>query len=109
MKKILIISICLFLISKSAFGASLLINEIHPNPNGADKDREWIEIINLGSTNLNLENHQALLNNKTIYAFENTILPPNTPLAITTPPLKNSGGHIVLKNDQNQTIDQITY
>lgn len=107
MKKFFLSFFLSLFLSFTSAAEILLINEIHPNPKGSDSGKEWLEIINLGSTNLNLENYQILLSDKTKYTFEKEILPPKSLRVIDLKSIKNSNEKITLKNPHNQTLDNI--
>lgn len=109
MKRTITTLLSLILMSKSTLAQTILINEIHPNPKGADQGKEWIEIFNPGSNNLNLENYQINLNNKTKRVFEKMILESNALLTIDLSPLPNSKATIKILSPEGKTLDQTYY
>ncbi len=100
-------------------GTSLLIafviaspinfSEIMPNPDGKDKNHEWIELQNTGDTDINLENWQ-ISNNKT-HTIKGGIIPPSNQFIIDNLKitLRNKEDHIKLLNPQGKIVEEVSY
>ncbi|MBT4917250.1 lamin tail domain-containing protein, partial [Candidatus Peregrinibacteria bacterium] len=104
MKKIALISALIIFASPSAFASNIEITEVFPNPEGPDKNNEWIEIYN--NTSIEIDIKEYKINNKDL---PNGKISPHTYAIIDNIPLKNSKNTLLLTNNQNQTIDSVTY
>jgi len=80
------------------------INEIYPNPKGKDGKKEWVELYNESTKNVNLE--MWTINNKEI---KNTTIYGKGTTIISTTGLKNNKGTITLKDSEGKIIDTISY
>ncbi|MFC1599968.1 lamin tail domain-containing protein [Patescibacteria group bacterium] len=91
------------------------INEIFPNPEGSDKGKEWIEIVNESDEAVNLGNWTLDTgeNTKTKYIFPNRALEKQMHLLINDAELgfslKNSNGKVRLLDFQKNLVDEIEY
>lgn len=90
--------------------AKIMITEALPNPDGTDKDKEWVEIYNNENTSVNLENWQ-IKNNKSPQNLENFIIPAKSFGVLNNLKfsLKNTNEEVKLINPQGEIIDQIKY
>ncbi|MFA6917540.1 MAG: lamin tail domain-containing protein [Candidatus Gracilibacteria bacterium] len=90
----------------------LLITEIMPNPKGADKGQEWVELYNTTEQRISLSNWK--LNNGKVFSIPDglSILPKgyfilqDSNLKIT---LKNSNSTIFLINPNDTSVQEISY
>ncbi len=132
MKNYLFLLIILILIIPLFSKAEIIINEIMYNPEGTDKNNEWIELYNPTSASFDLENWK-LFENQTNHKLNlvqgKSILHPNDYLIITNSPddfltnypgfsktifkasfsLKNSGEVIAIKDENLKIIDRVSY
>ena len=53
-----------FLLFPLSVSAQLVITEISYNPEGADTDKEWIEVINTGDSSIDLTKYRLIISNK---------------------------------------------
>ena len=86
----------------TAYPTGVYINEILPNPEGADETEEWIELFNFNNVEVDLSNWQIkdATGTPTTYTFtQNTIIPANGYLVLKRPETK-----IMLNNDQDKLI-----
>ncbi|MFH1218519.1 MAG: lamin tail domain-containing protein, partial [Candidatus Peregrinibacteria bacterium] len=92
-----------------AFAENIYISEILPNPEGTDSNKEWIELFNPTSREIDLTDWK--IQNKKTHIIENTSIKPNSTLTLTNLQinLKNTEDSIKLLNPANLTIDEITY
>lgn len=100
---------------------NVIVNELMPNPIGADSEYEWIELYNTTSSKVDLENWRLqgqLLSGEIephtyfIVARDEIALEigyPNLDFYESNISLKNSGDTILLQNAQQETIDSFTY
>lgn len=90
--------------------AKIMITEALPNPDGKDKNKEWVEIYNSEDTSVNLKNWQ-LKNNKSTQNFGNFIIPAKSFGILNNLKfsLKNTNEEVKLINSQGEIIDQIKY
>ena len=51
----------------------IVINEVMPNPSGSDKNREWIELYNLGEKERNLFNWQIKNSSQKRYLIKESL------------------------------------
>ncbi|MBT4277326.1 PKD domain-containing protein [Candidatus Falkowbacteria bacterium] len=97
----------------------IIINEILPNPEGADNEKEFIELKNIGKTTINLENWKLNDNSARTYIikekyFTQTFIRPNQFFVIyrnkSKIALNNSGGdEVKLYNKAGKLIDKLSY
>jgi hypothetical protein len=57
------------------FGDGIIITEVFPNPKGADTNKEWIELYNLGRPTYDLAGWSFKINGKTVKISEGKIKP----------------------------------
>jgi len=122
MKKTLIVILGLYMIiiapktclasTQYAYDSPLIITEIMPNPKGADKGQEWVEIYNTTQQRISLSNWK-LSNGKNFTIPEGlSVLPndyfilQNSNLKMT---LKNSNSSISLIDPSGKTVQEIQY
>jgi competence ComEA-like helix-hairpin-helix protein len=87
---------------EQAYPSGVYINEILPNPEGADETEEWIELYNSDNFEVNLSGWQISDTNGTPASYiipENTIINKNNYLVLKRPETK-----IMLNNDQDGLI-----
>jgi len=125
--------VLLFLFFIPVVNASLIINEIMYNPQGADGGHEWIEIYNGGEEDINLEDYRFFENNQNhglnLIHGDNSIISEDEYLIIadnaetflqdhenfprtvldSTFSLSNTGEYIALKNSSGSIIDEVNY
>ncbi len=91
---------------------SIHINEILPNPEGKDENKEWIELFNNSQNEVNLENWSIILG-KTNKKIPDLYIPAKGLAVIDSSvlktSLKNSDTTISLKDCKNQTVSEISY
>ncbi len=83
----------------TTYPGGVFINEVMPSPEGADEDKEWIELYNSNNFDVDLSGWkiQDTTGTKTIYNLpQNTIIPTYGFLVFTRPETK-----ITLNNDQD--------
>lgn len=108
---LILLFLSLFLAQKTINAASIEINEIQPNPNGKDKNHEWLELKNSSKQDIDLTNWQITNNKKAaklkafIKAGEVLILEGKN-LKIS---LKNKGDEIKIIDNYGKTVDQVKY
>ena len=92
---------------------NLAINELFPNPEGLDSENEFIEIINNGSTEVNLKDWTVQVGSKQFKLEQNTYLPAlsikywlylETKLTLT-----NTGNTVKLVEPNGTEHDVVTY
>lgn len=106
---------------------NLIINEVLPNPSGADTGQEYIEIVNVGSARVDLAGWKlGDLASEDRHVFETRYIEPNealvifdrgdhsaTPNAINsssqTLSLNNTGDSIFLRDPRGKIMDQFDY
>lgn len=121
------ITLLLFLTGTSASNARLVITEIMPDPEGEDSKLEWIEIKNISSDNIRLEEWQinnAKLPENTIEPGDYAILARNpdsfksifeesmeadVPIIPASFSLPNSGGTVHLSNSSINSTSSFEY
>ncbi len=105
------------------YAKDLLINEIAWMGTENSANDEWIELYNNSDKNISLENHKLIIGNKEIklkgiikannfYILErtdDTTLPQIKADLIFTGSIKNTGEIILLKNDNNNIIDEADF
>jgi hypothetical protein len=99
-------------IAETFSNSPLLITEFLPNPKGADKGHEWVELYNTSKQNISLSNWK--FDNGKIYKLpEETNIPPksyfvleNENLKLT---LKNSNTHLSLLDPSDKVVEEINY
>lgn len=103
--------------------ANILINEIAWMGTENSSNDEWIELYNNSNKNISLENYKLIINEKEIklkgsikansfYILERTdenTLPQIKADLIYTGSMKNTGGKLILKNNQNEIIDEADF
>lgn len=93
--------------------ASLRLSEIFPNPKGADGDKEWLELKNIGEQTVNLLGWSISTKNKQGQSFnENLEIAPGAYFVLTSQylpiPLGNANETITLRYGQ-EIIDSVSY
>ncbi|MCK5459945.1 lamin tail domain-containing protein [Candidatus Parcubacteria bacterium] len=99
--------------------SDIIINEILPNPAGADNEKEFIELKNVGNRSVNLKGWKLNDNSKRVYEinnknFKSTFIKANGLFLIyrniSKIALDNSSGEILkLYNPQEKLSDKISY
>ncbi|MCK4744855.1 lamin tail domain-containing protein, partial [Candidatus Parcubacteria bacterium] len=99
--------------------SDIIINEILPNPAGADNEKEFIELKNIGNRSINLKGWKLNDNSKRIYEinnkdFKSTFIKANGLFLIyrniSKIALDNSGGETLkLYDPQEKLSDKISY
>lgn len=95
--------------------SQIKINEIFPNPEGADKGNEWIEIVNESDDAVNMGNWTLDTgeSSKTKYEFPNNALEKHKHLLINDQELgfslKNTDGKVRLLDFNEDLIDELEY
>ncbi len=91
----------------------IIINEILPNPEGKDSNKEWIELYNSSNNNINLGNwsiennkSQQLLSDKLIIPAKGFLILEKENLEFT---IKNNDETLYLKDFQGAKIDKISF
>lgn len=96
----------------------IIINEIFPNPEGVDNEKEYIELKNIGDTTINLKNWQIQDSSARIYTIEDSyyssmFIRPNQFFVIyrekSKIALNNSGDTVKLYNIEGSLIDEVNY
>ena len=115
MAKFFLILIVLFLFSKQAL-AEVLINEVLPDPQGKDKEGEWIELYNNNDTNIDLsgwilrdrvgQGRTFIFPDRTEIGHFNFLL---CPISQTKLSLNNTGDTIELLNASGTLQDKVDY
>ncbi len=88
---------------------NILINEIMPNPEGIDTNKEWIELYNQGDKKVNLGNwtiNSNVLSDKLEIKSKNFLIIEKENLTFN---IKNKDFEITLKDFKGKTIDQVNY
>jgi len=107
MKKIIFVFLGTLLITTTTFAENIEITEIFPNPEGTDKENEWIELYNPFSIKIDLSNYK--LGNEKKKNLTNIKIPPLSYEAITTISLKNSKNYIELIDPTGASISKTQY
>ncbi len=103
------------LIDEKIETGDIVLNEIFPNPAGSDENKEWIEILNRGDSEINLGNWKIENGEKRKYnyVFENLILKPGEFYVLNREAsgltLKNSGDNVNLYNPLGGLNDHVGY
>ncbi|MEK7212737.1 MAG: lamin tail domain-containing protein [Patescibacteria group bacterium] len=91
----------------------VLINEWLPNPEGADADGEWLELINSGDSAANLSGWKLVNSSGKKFIFgadtvsaHGYLLLPRSRTKLT---LKNQNEHIMLYNAQGRVADESSF
>lgn len=91
----------------------IIINELFINPSGTDTNKEWIELYNKGSKDINLGNwkikngeKETTLSNKLVVKKNNHIIIDGKNLGTS---LKNTNGKISIIDFEGKTIDEKSY
>ena len=130
-KKVFIISIIIGLLIPFITRAQIKITEIMYDPEGTDTKREWIEVLNTGSSNVDLNTYFFFENNvfHKLVAQGNSILAPGAYAIIADSiaevvaeytdfmgqifdsafSLNNTGETISMANSAKEIIDSVTY
>jgi len=104
-----------FVIANGDLSNQIKINEVFPNPEGADKGNEWIEILNESDESINLGNWviDTGENTKSKYTLPNSALEKQSHLLISDAELgfslKNSNGKVRLLDFNGNLIDELEY
>ncbi len=92
--------------------SDIVINELLPNPVGSDTNAEWIELANIGDSDIQLRDWSVSDDAKT-YTIKDTILGAGELLLLqssaTKISLNNSGETITLTDPFGSTIDSVQY
>lgn len=104
-------------ISEPEFSDKIILSEILPNPAGADKDGEWIELANIGDKKINLRGwilDDAVGSGSKPYVFkENIYIEPAEFLLIGRAESKlvlpNKGGEINLLRYDGKILSKVSY
>jgi hypothetical protein len=108
MKKELLFSIFIFLLSTRIVSAALHINEIYPAP--PTGEFEWIELYNDENNPLNIAGYY--LNDADSHKIKiatDSISPLGFIIATSSSVLNNDGDTVLLKNNLNETLESVTY
>lgn len=90
----------------------ILISEWLPNPAGLDTPNEWVEILNTGSSPLDLTGWRLTADGKKFFTLSGTIRPrthvvlPRTETKIT---LRNMDGRLALYDLSGRLVDQSSF
>ena len=90
----------------------IVISEVMPNPSGSDKNKEWIELYNLGEKERNLFNWQIKNSSQKRYLIKEKIkIPPQDYLVISLPGyfIKNKNEDLLLLNNKGEKIDYCSF
>lgn len=94
-------------------GAAVILNELLPNPSGADENGEFIELKNTGSQTVNLYGYVIKSGSGKFAVATSTVIKPQGVLVFRRPEsrlvLTNSGGGLELYDDQKFLIDEVSY
>lgn len=118
-----VILFLLFVSFNTAFAKDILINEIAWMGTTSNSNDEWIELYNISDKDISLENYLLIINNKEIKLegkiktndffilerTDDTTLPKVKADLIYTGSMKNTGGKILLKDSQNNIIDEADF
>ena len=118
-----VILFLLFVSFNTAFAKDILINEIAWMGTTSSSNDEWIELYNISSKDISLENYLLIVNSKEIKLegkiktndffilerTDDTTLPKVEADLIYTGSMKNTGGKILLKDSQNNIIDEADF
>ncbi|MFA5359595.1 MAG: lamin tail domain-containing protein [Patescibacteria group bacterium] len=92
---------------------NIIINEIFPNPEGADTGKEWVEFKNQSSDKINLLNWRIENGNGKYKFNEAQIIEPGAFYVLDNVKsklaFKNADDVISLYNDNNELIDRVEY
>ena len=96
--------------SKTSPGPTLLINELFPNPIGADRSHEWLELINRSAAAVDLPRLIIEIRGGARTAITPFRLAGNSTTALpeTIPPLPNTGSTIRLLVEEKDTKGRVT-
>jgi hypothetical protein len=110
MKKIFtIFTFLLLILLKPETGiASIVINEVMPNPKGKDQNREWIELYNPTQHNINLNNWK-IQSGKSIKTLKKDQIIEANGYKVISLQLKNSNTQVTLMNSKEEEISTISY
>jgi len=92
----------------------IIINELLPNPEGADEEGEWIELFNKGTASVNLLNWKLEDGSKKKFVFDSDLFISAGMYYVLERPesgisLNNSNEKIYLYNDFGELADEIEY
>lgn len=127
-----LVYLALLLCTPTFVSAQVLITEIMYAPEGADADREWIEVCNSGGSSINLSNWKFFENDTNhglnLVSGTETLSPSSCAVIADDSTgflgdyggfsetlfdsafsLKNTGETLVLKDDTGEEIDRVTY
>ncbi|MFA6525532.1 MAG: lamin tail domain-containing protein [Patescibacteria group bacterium] len=100
-------------ISDFDYSESLLINEVMANVAGSDSEGEWIELVNMGSEDVDLSGWQITDTKTAFYFVESTLLGAGEYLVITRPEskitLNNSAESILLIDPAGKVVNGVEY
>jgi len=90
----------------------IIINEVMPNPSGSDKNKEWLELYNLGEREINLFNWQIKNSSQKRYLIKEEIkIPSRGYLVISFPGyfIKNKNETLLLLNNKGEKVDYCSF
>ncbi len=97
----------------NVFAKDLIISEFLPNPSGADKNNEWIELYNQNNYAVNLAGYALKIGDKKLVFADPTFIYPESflviPLKKTSINLRNKNGDISLVTPSDEIIDSVLY
>ena len=88
--------------------SGILINEFESNPEGEDRNREWVELINLTGSSADLNDWTLTTSKDKVHIIKDLELAPGERAVITFPGsfLVNSKERIVLKDPDGEIVDK---
>lgn len=95
------------------YSKKLEITELMPNPEGVDKNQEWVELFNGGEEKISLKDWYLLNQSDKKFVLEEFEINPNQFLKIeiknSSFSIKNSEGWLELRNPNDEIIDRADY
>ncbi len=95
------------------YSEKIRINEFLPNPEGIDKEKEWIEFVNLDNKKVDLADWEIKNQSGQSFKIEKLSLDPEEikvlKLKETSFSIRNSGGWLSLDNPNEKQVDKVEY
>lgn len=100
---------------KTKIKSGIIINEILPNPTGADNKKEFIELKNIGNRTINIKGWKLNDNSERIYEIDKSIFIKVNGLFLISRNISKialdnlNGDTLKLYNSQEELVDKISY
>jgi len=95
------------------YSRKLEITELMPNPEGDDKNKEWVEILNSDKDEIDLGKWYFINQSNKIFELDGLEIKSNKRLKVeiknTTFTLRNSEGSLQLIDPNNEVVDTVSY